>query len=133
MVSTMKTFSQFIPFNLADPAGVAFFANVIGLSHQAVEQFIIASDIAWEDWFASARVAAPIVNVDTEFMKPLFPGKEYKFKVSILKMGTSSIKFNIDITKDEEICAKTKLTVVFISKETEKSVPIPEEFRKKLS
>ena len=61
----------FIPFHLADPAGILFFGHAFTLFHQAFEHFVIEKlECPWDLWFQNPEWIVPIKRAEAEYGSP---------------------------------------------------------------
>lgn len=128
-----KDIKQFVSFHNGDPGKIASFVSIIQLSHVAIEKFIIAKGIDWQEWFSCKELAAPIKALNVEFHSPVYPGKEYVFRVNVLNVGDSSVNLEITVLDgDEKAYAKLKFTIVFVNVTNVEKLRVPEDIRLKL-
>lgn len=119
-----------ISFDQADPAGILFFANVFSLAHKNLETVLTKEHNLWDTWFNHPEWAVPIVKAETNYLKPMIVGKEYQAKLSVVKMGDSSITFKTDfLDRSNQLCAETITVHVFVNKSDRKKRAIPEEIK----
>ncbi len=73
-----------------------------------------------------------LVSVNVNYKKPTFMRDELELHVKIVKSGRSSVTDDINIynAKTKELVCESRSTYVFIDGKSQKSVPIPENFRK---
>jgi acyl-CoA thioesterase FadM len=118
-----------IRFSDADPAGILFFGRLFELSHAALESFVVASGIGWQDWYASPTWAVPIVCAKADYKLPLKTGATVVVDVLVTKVGRSSCSFEFVFKCEEIVHAVATTTHVFVSKDGFSSLPIPESIR----
>jgi acyl-CoA thioesterase FadM len=127
-------------FGQADPAGILYFANVIGLAHQAYEIWLKNYGYQWEKWFQEHP--APLRRVQADFFAPLFPGREYWIKVIPQTPGESSFENIYEIydndhsqkaTHDQlKPLASIRLLHVLVDIQTAKKRPLTKELKELL-
>lgn len=119
----------FIPFSMADPAGILFFGNVFPLFHQAYEQFIINSlKYPWTSWFQNPEWFVPLKHVEADYHQPIFAGQNCNIQLSIHSIGSSSLTLHSSIHQNH-LCCLIKSAHVFCSHSTKQKIPIPKDIR----
>ena len=90
-------------------------------------------------WFQNPKFAVPIRHATTEFMSPLRVGQSYSLKLSVKKIGGSSIEFvtefvgpSLEISPLDTLCAQVTTVHVFVDRENFRKLPVPEEVRETL-
>lgn len=121
----------FIRFEDADPAGVIFYPRALALAHSAVESLIRASALGWDEWFASARYAAPLRRAEAEFFHPLRTGDEVTIRARVEKCGNTSVTFVVELSDPKErVAARIRTVHVLIDKATGRPVALTNEIRR---
>ena len=120
------------PFHYADPAGVLFFGNIIALAHTVFEQFVTDGlNYTWQEWFKNDDIKIPVRAVSANYVRPLFAGSSYTFKLAVKNIGKTSFTTIIEIfCEDEMLCSEVNITHVYC--EGTKSTPIPQALLSKL-
>lgn len=119
-----------IRFRDADPAGILFFGQILGLAHDVFEEFIVANDISWDEWFKAEQFACPIRHTEVDFMFPLQPGHEYEVAAKIQKVSQSSFSMHYEFRNgDGRICARVQMAHTFVDQKTFQKADIPERYR----
>lgn len=111
-----------IKFRDADPAGIMFYGNILGLCHDAFEAFLNHIGISWTQWFQPEGWACPIRHVEVDYLSPLLPGKIYAVEVTVIKVGNSSLGMNYrflqeDRQESSSANAHVKVTHTFVNTE----------------
>lgn len=128
----MKTPSSFctryfIPFHLADPAGVLFFGHTFTLMHQAYEQFIINHlRYSWDEWFNNPLWIVPVRVAEAEYLQPILAGRDCELKLEITSTTPSSFTLTSTIYQND-LCCKMKTVHVFCNREIKKKISIPDD------
>jgi 1,4-dihydroxy-2-naphthoyl-CoA hydrolase len=68
------TYLRTVHFQDTDAAGVVYFANVLGMCHEAYEASLAASGISLKAFFSNPEVAFPIIHASVDFYRPMFAG-----------------------------------------------------------
>jgi acyl-CoA thioesterase FadM len=117
--------SCFIPFHLADPAGIVFFGHVFSLAHQAYEQFI--SDqlgYTWTEWFQNPEWIVPIKQADAHYLHPLVAGQSCHMELHVTALSSTSFTLTSSLSQ-QQVCCTVKTLHVFCRKATKHKMPIP--------
>jgi len=95
--------------------------------------------VLMEDWFASSLgysfatlhlsdgALVPTVNLETELGELPSSGQTVQARLSVLRVGTSSLKLGMAVLRDEKVLLQTRQVVVFVRHQDDglASVPIP--------
>lgn len=114
-----------IRFREADPAGIAFFANIFDQAHDLFEEFIQQAGFTWKEWFASQDYIVPIRHTECTYHKPFKAGQKYDVVVSIAKLGNSSFTMKYLFVQNSHLYADVKMTHVFLSAQNKEKISIP--------
>jgi acyl-CoA thioesterase FadM len=126
-------FETFVPFHLADPAGILFFGNVFSLAHQAYEQYIREKlHFSWPEWFQNSDWILPIKQTEAEFLHPLKAGFFCQIHPTIESISTSSLKFSFEFFQESMRCCLVKSVHVFCDRHSMKKIAIPSVIRQQL-
>ena len=121
-----------VPFHLADPAGIVFFANAFTLFHQAFEQFIVKElDYPWENWFQNPEWIVPVRHAEAQYVYPLYAGRDCQIELTLASLSSSSFTLLVNI-RLKELCSTLKVVHVFCNRSTQKKMPIPQPISSKL-
>ncbi len=119
-----------ITYDLADPAGILFFANTFKVAHSHIEHLAKNNWNLWSDWFNSETIGVPIRHAECNYLKPMFVGKEYQLKLSVKKIGDHSVNFIVDFLNSQgDVHAQVQSSHVFIDKKTKSKCKIPSKIR----
>jgi acyl-CoA thioesterase FadM len=120
--------SIYLGFGDADPAGAVFYPRAFALAHQTVENLLRQSEVGWENWFASAKHAAPLRRAEADFFLPLRPGASVVTRAAVEKIGTTSVTFRVDLFESTgRLAATIRTTHVMIDKATGRATPLSRE------
>ena len=115
-----------------DAAGRLFFANQFFLMHEAKEHFLASLGLGIDDLIGHPVVTFPLVHAEADYKAVLVAGDEIDISVRIEKIGETSVVFKFNICKAGLLAGTGKTVSVTVDKQTNKKVPIPPEWRKKL-
>lgn len=123
----------FLPFHLADPAGILFFGHIFSLSHQLFETFILEKlGIHWTEWFQNPEWVVPIKSAEAAYHLPLQAGSSCEATLEISALRTHSFELTASFSQKNVLCSHVKLAAVFCSRLELKKIPIPLSILKKL-
>ncbi len=118
-----------IYFDQGDPARITFHGQHSIIVQRVMEEYISFIGIPWADWFENEDLFMPVVKLNNEYKKPLFPGKEYFVELHIVHIGTSSLGFTYKIlTLKEEVCCIVEAVYVCVDRVHFKSKPLPKKW-----
>jgi acyl-CoA thioesterase FadM len=130
----MKTFETTfsLKFRQTDMAGIGYFNEVFNIFHDGYEEWAEALCGDKKLWFGNPEWAVPIKKVESEYFRPLMAFENYTLQIAVSSLGTSSFTLKSRILKEGQVCCEMVSTHVFMSKQSFKSLPIPEAFVEKL-
>ena len=124
---------KLIRFHHCDPAGIIFYPHYFILFNELIEDwFTRGLGISFVDQVTKERVSTPIGRVECDFVAASKIGDVLSFRLAVGRIGTSSIRLNIEVRHDEEVRVRAMLTVVRASLETLRSVPISQDLRRRM-
>lgn len=83
-------------------------------------------DLSFDNW------KLVIVNMNIDYVRQLFYGKEVEVLTWVKKIGNTSFVLYEEMYQDDQLCAKGTATYVNFNKKIQKPEPIPEHIRKQL-
>ncbi|MBF0386451.1 MAG: acyl-CoA thioesterase [Candidatus Omnitrophica bacterium] len=117
-----------------DAAGRLFFANQFYLIHEANELFLEHLGLPIKDILNHPRATFPLVHAESDYKAVLVAGERISIKVSIGKIGETSVTFDFIILKEDGTLAGTAKTVhVAVDLRTALKTPIPAEWKSKFA
>jgi len=133
-VTKRKTFvTQLdVRFGDVDPAGIAYYPRIFEFVHQANEAlWDVHVGRRYYYLVSEERLGFPLVHAEVDFKHPLRFGDRPIVKVTVQKIGTSSIALHYVFLVDEVECLDARMTVVCVRLDGLESVPIPPKYREK--
>jgi 1,4-dihydroxy-2-naphthoyl-CoA hydrolase len=100
------TYNRTVRFQDTDAARVVYFANVLGICHEAYEESLEASSINLKDFFINPSVAFPIVHTSVDFFRPMFVGDKLLISLIPQKIAVDKFEITYEITVGEVLVAK---------------------------
>lgn len=122
----------FIGFDETDMGGIVFYGNYYRIAHRVIEEFIQFKGLKWQQWFASKEWLVPLRHSEADYLSPLFPGEKYSARVQVLRLGDSSVTFQVEIGPKGKPNSQVRSTHVFVEPKTKKKISIPDVIRKAL-
>ncbi|SEM91417.1 acyl-CoA thioesterase [Lihuaxuella thermophila] len=83
-------------------------------------------DLSFDDW------KLVIVNMNIDYVRQLFYGKEVEVFTWVKKIGNTSFVLYEEMYQDHQLCAKGTATYVNFNQKTQKPEPIPHPIREQL-
>lgn len=125
---------KLIRFSHCDPAGIVFYPRYIELGVEAVEDwFSQGLGISFWALHEEHRLGIPAVHLDVNFITPSRHGDQLDFLLSVAHIGNSSMTLDLIVECEGQRRFREKITVVLVSLDTMRSVPIDEPWRLKFS
>ncbi|MGA9379188.1 MAG: thioesterase family protein [Phormidium sp.] len=122
------TYNRTIRFQDTDAAGVVYFANVLGICHEAYEESLNVSNINLQQFFRNNDFAIPIVHASVDFLRPMFCGDRIFINLSINQLNSQKFEINYQInTPENEIIAKAITSHICIDPTTRNRKEFPSE------
>ncbi len=125
---------KLIRFSHCDPAGIVFYPRYIELGVEAVEDwFSQGLGISFWALHEEHRLGIPAGHLDVNFITPSRHGDLLDFLLSVAHIGNSSMTLDVVVECEGQRRFREKITVVLVSRDTRRSVPIDEPWRLKFS
>jgi len=123
----MVPYTRTVHFQDTDAAGVVFFANVLGICHEAYEHSL-QSVVNLKDFFSSTNsYAIPIVHASVDFFSPIFCGDRLAITLEPQILSEHAFLINYKITNLEStitLCqAQTKHVCINTATRTKLILP----------
>ncbi len=117
-----------VPFHLCDAARIMFFGSFFEIYHMFLEESLPKMGIDWEMWFLQTT-GAPVRAAKVQYEAPLSFGVEYEAKLSVLKIGSSSVTFKFEMGTGSHCHAFTEVTHSFVDFKSRTKTKIPTKIR----
>lgn len=113
-----------------DPARIVYTARIPGFALDAINGW-------WEDrlgggWFQmelDRNLGTPFVNMSLDFRAPITPRHRLLNEVRPVRLGETSITFEVTGRQDGILCYEGRFTCVFVTADSFGKRPPPEEVR----
>lgn len=125
----MFTYQTVIHLEDTDATGALYFAAQFNLALRALEGCLIRERMSLGRILRDSMYLMPIVHAEADYFSPLRVGDEVEIQMSLLRKGTSSFTLRYLFRKGEVVVGTVSLVHVTVSRETQASIPIPEEIQ----
>ena len=123
-----------IRFHHCDPAGIVFYPQYFVLMNELVEDwFNQGLGVDFARFHVEGRHGIPMVHIECDFLAPSTVGEMLRFRLSVQRIGASSLTLGVEVEAGGETRVRATLVVVQASLDTRQAVPIAAEFREKLA
>lgn len=117
-----------------DAAGLLFFAHQFFYAHDIYEELLHAIGAPMEELIANADFFVPIVHAESQYLLGLSVGQELEVSVIVANLGNSSYTLEYELKNTAgELVGTAKTVHVTIDRITRKKIPLPQDFRARLS
>lgn len=119
------TYNRSVRFQDTDAAGVVYFANILGICHEAYEESLEAAGIDLKAFFSNPSVGFPIVHANVDFFRPIFCGDKLLVSLMPQKLGGEKFEITYEISIAEVIVAKaiTRHVCIDVSSRSKQELP----------
>ena len=120
-----------IHFSDCDPAGIVFYPQYFVLFNDLVEEWLdgILED-GFADWVVRRRFGTPTVHLEADFGAVSRMGDDVLLALDTCRVGRRSFELALRCTgPDSQLRMFARQTIVTISLETYRAIPIPTELR----
>lgn len=130
---------RIIRFHHCDPAGIVFYPQYLVMLHAFIESwFDEGLEEPYGHFIGQQRLGIPVVQLECAFLAPSRLGDRVDFSLAVGRLGTSSIELLLEVcgrARDgtPEVRMKAHQTVVLVSLDTHRPVPLPPSLRERMS
>jgi YbgC/YbaW family acyl-CoA thioester hydrolase len=128
----MFTTTILVRFCDLDPAGIAYYPNLVNFLHVAFEDFFAGHVGRPYPEVFKEGLGFPTVKVEMEYLSPVHYGDRVLVSVGVEKVGRSSVRFRYAGSVDGKPVFKAKNTAVVVDMKTFRPIEIPDHLRAKL-
>jgi 4-hydroxybenzoyl-CoA thioesterase len=120
-------------FQHCDPAGIIFFPQYFVLFHEVLEDwFTFGLEQPYGEYVRLRRMGVPAVKADAEFLSQAWLGDTLRMELQVVRLGTSSLDYEVEAWREDTLCARGSSTVVQISLETRRPVAFTGDLRARI-
>jgi len=125
---------KLIRFHHCDPAGIVFYPQYFILFNELVEDwFDRGLGIDFARLHVDQKRGVPMRRLECDFLSPSRIGERLTFTLVVKKIGNSSLTAEVEAAAGGIVRVRATLVLVYLSLETHRPVPFPEELRTKLA
>jgi 4-hydroxybenzoyl-CoA thioesterase len=122
--------ARVVRFEHCDPAGIVFFPRVFALLNEVVEDWFARSlGVDFAALHLRERLGVPTVKIECEFLRASRLGETLDFALDVESLGRASFVLAHAVRCGDELRVHARATLCFVSLDTMRSVPIPEDLR----
>ena|SRR6185369_2417137 len=121
-----------VNFGDVDPARIVYYPVIFHYCHIAFERFFAeAIGMPYPRLINEERLGFPTVNVATDFSRRISYGEEVQIRVSVARIGKSSVQFQYQGSNasNGENYFKALITTVIVNMDSFDPVPLPQKYR----
>lgn len=122
------TYQRTVHFADTDAAGVVFFANYLGICHEAYEEALAAAGIELATFFAASEVVVPIAKSSADYLRPLRVGDKLRITVTPSALSDNSFALDYELTRlgsPDKLAARVRTEHVCTSPTLRSRAPLP--------
>jgi YbgC/YbaW family acyl-CoA thioester hydrolase len=121
-----------VRFGDLDPAGIAYYPNLVNYLHVAFEDFF-AGFIGrpYPEVFREG-LGFPTAKVEMEYLSPVHYGDRVSVAVAVEHLGRSSVRFRYEGSVEGRPVFLARNTAVVVDMRAFRPIPIPEPLRERL-
>jgi 4-hydroxybenzoyl-CoA thioesterase len=125
---------KLIRFHHCDPAGIVFYPQYFVLINELVEDwFDQGLGIDFARLHGELKRGVPMRRLECDFLSPSRIGERLLFTLAVKKIGGSSLTADVEAGAGGIVRVRAMLVLVYLSLETHRPVPFPDELRVKLA
>ena len=125
---------KLIRFHHCDPAGIVFYPQYFVLFNELVEDwFDQGLGVDFARLHGEQKRGVPMRRLECDFLSPSRIGERLTFTLAVKKIGSTSLTAEVEAGAGGVVRVRATLVLVFLSLETHRPVPCPDELRAKLA
>jgi acyl-CoA thioesterase FadM len=125
------TTSILVRFGDLDPAGIAYYPNLVNYLHEAFEDFFVGHVGRPLPEVMRGGLGFPAVKLEMEFLSPVRHGDSVVVAVIVDKVGRSSLRMRYEGSVKERPVFRALTTAVAVDMETFRPVRVPDWLRER--
>lgn len=125
-----------VGFGHCDPAGIVYFPRFFDVFHQAMESWFGALGFPYAELIMGRKLGFPAVHSEADFRAPCAFGERLTVRMTVAKLGRSSLHLTYEIWADDEEEARLRGTTICVAMDLDSrsdsfrsSVPFPADLR----
>ncbi len=116
-----------------DAGGVVYHANYLTFCEKARTDFIIKEGYKNSDVIREFGAIFVVRHMDLDYLKAVFLEDEINVETSILEVRNSSVVFQQNIYRGDDLVFTAKVSLVCVNKESVRPVRIPQVLKEKFT
>ena len=125
---------KLIRFHHCDPAGIVFYPQYFVLINELVEDwFDQGLGIDFARLHGALKRGVPVRRLECDFLSPSRIGERLTFALAVTKIGGTSLTAAVEAGAGGVVRVRATLVLVYLSLETHRPVPFPDDFRARLA
>ena len=125
-----------VGFGHCDPAGIVYFPRFFDVFHQAMESWFGSLGFPYAELITGRKIGFPAVHSEADFRAPCAFGERLTVRMSVAKLGRSSLHLSYEIWADEEAAPRLRGTTICVVMDLDplresyrSSMPLPDDLR----
>ena len=127
----MFTTTILVRFGDLDPAGIAYYPNLVNFLHVAFEDFFAGHVGRPYPEVYREGIAFPTVHVEMEFLTPVRYGDHVDVAVTVEKVGRTSVQMRYDGSVGGRPVFRARNTAVTVDLNAFEPIPVPDWLRER--
>jgi 4-hydroxybenzoyl-CoA thioesterase len=123
------TTSILVRFGDLDPAGIAYYPNLVNYLHESFEDFFAGHVGRPYPEVYREGIGFPTVKVEMEFLHPVHYGDRVSVGVVVERLGRSSVQLRYEGSVDGRPVFRARNVAVVVDLKTFRSMPMPDWLR----
>ena len=121
----MFTTAILVRFRDLDPAGIAYYPNLVNFLHEAFEDFFVGHVGRSFPEVLKSGLGFPTVKLEMEFLSPVHYGDSVDMGVVVERLGRSSVRIRYEGSVKGRAVFRARNTLVAVDMKEFRSTPIP--------
>lgn len=121
-------FESRVRFGDTDASGRIFYVSLLNHFDAAETEFLRSIGLGYRE-SEEEQVTFPRVHVECDYTSPLHYDDLMRIAVSVERIGGASFTLAFDVSVDQRRAAKGKITIVAVSRQTNRPIPLPDRMR----
>ena len=126
------TTDRMLRFGDCDISGTAYFPSYLNILNGVNEEFWTWIGYPWHEIIWKERWGTPTVHLSCNFSKPSYFGDRLTFRLSVTKVGRSSVTFEHTVHCGDEMRWSSLQVLAASHLDSHTSMPWPDDVRAKL-
>jgi 4-hydroxybenzoyl-CoA thioesterase len=120
-----------VRFGDLDPAGIAYYPNLVNFLHVAFEDFFAGHVGRPYPEVYGEGIAFPTVHVEMEFLAPVRYGDHVQVAITVEKVGRTSVQVRYDGSVGGRPVFRARNTAVTVDLKAFEPIPVPDWLRER--